>query len=257
MLTIEPVRPDDLSQTAELHNAHLKMGLFPRLGRSFLRRYQRTFAESPFGIALAARQEGRIVGALFGTTSNADHYRWVVRNRGWELARAGASALLVRPALAWTFASTRIVRYARGLGRHILPASAETPPASPGQAAPLSVLSHIVTGETERRRGIGRSLVAEFKRQARAAGARRAMLVTEEGGLGAPFFERIGGICVNHREGQDGLAVREYRLQLDEAERYETTGTRRRSRDFIGAYPHLHVLAARRFHHAATGARAN
>src|SRR5690606_32127273 len=103
--------PDDLPSTAALHKAYLRLGLFPRLGRGFLRQYHETFAKSPYGIALVARSEGAVVGALFGTSSNAHHYGWVVRNCGWDLALAGSSALLFHPQLAWTFASTRITRY--------------------------------------------------------------------------------------------------------------------------------------------------
>jgi GNAT superfamily N-acetyltransferase len=230
MLRIQTVEPDDLPETAALHKAHLRLGLFPRMGRHFLSRYQETFARSPYGIALAAKSDDRVVGALFGTTSNADHYRWVVRNCGLELALAGGSALLWRPQVAWTFASTRAGRYLRGLRRHINP----NPPQS-GPTAPLSVLSHIVTRETERRRGVGRQLVEEFKILARAEGAHCATLVTEEGGLGTPFFERIGCTCVTHRQGQDGSVVWEYRLLLDEEDHHEGIGYRGNGHDSAGA----------------------
>lgn len=226
MLSIESLSPDDLPQTAALHKSNLRLGLFPRLGRSFLRRYQETFAASPYGIALVAKSGERVVGALFGTTSNPDHYRWVVHNCGWDLALAGGGALLLRPHLAWTFASTRVGRYMRGLRRHIAPA-----PATAGPVAPSSVLSHIVTAETERRRGIGRRLVEEFKVLARRHGARRATLITEEGGDGVPFFERMGCACVTHRQGRDGSVVREYRLPLDEAETHEGMGYDHRRRN--------------------------
>lgn len=225
MLTIDDLRPDDLSETAALHKTYLRLGLFPRLGRGFLRQYHETFARSPYGIALVAHSDGGVVGALFGTSSNADHYGWVVRNCGWDLAMAGSGALLFRPQLAWTFASTRITRYARGLRRYIAPH-----PSQPGERrdAPLSVLSHIVTGVGERRQGIGRRLVERFRSRARADGARDAMLITEEGGEGAPFFERIGCACVGHRAGQDGHAVLEFRLPLIEQDIHEDVGSRRR-----------------------------
>jgi GNAT superfamily N-acetyltransferase len=216
MLSIDDVRPDDLPATAALHKAHLRLGLFPRLGRNFLCQYQETFARSPFGIALVAHDDDRVVGALFGTTSNADHYRWVVRHCGWELAIAGCGAMLLRPQLAWKFASTRVSRYARGLRRY---ATDDGPPA--GEGAPLSVLSHIVTAGDERHRGIGRRLVDRFRELAGADGAHTAMLVTEEGGEGIPFFERIGCVCVGHRPGPDGSTVREYRVMLDEDDLHE------------------------------------
>jgi GNAT superfamily N-acetyltransferase len=232
MLTIDDLRPDDLPETAALHKTYLRLGLFPRLGRGFLRQYHETFARSPYGIAIVAHSDDGVVGALFGTSSNADHYGWVVRNCGWDLAMAGSGALLFRPQLAWTFASTRITRYARGLRRYIAPH-----PSQPGQqGAPLSVLSHIVTGASERRQGIGRRLVERFRAQARAEGARDAMLITEEGGEGVPFFERIGCACVGYRQGQDGSAVREYRLPLVEQDVHEDVAGRRRGTVVDGPY---------------------
>lgn len=225
MLTIDDLQPGDLAETAALHKAHLRLGLFPRLGRGFLRQYHETFARSPYGIALVAHADGRVAGALFGTSSNADHYGWVVRNCGWELALAGSGAMLFRPQLAWTFASTRITRYARGLRRYMAP-HPEAP--APGAAAPLSVLSHIVTDAAERRQGIGRRLVERFRDLARTEGASDAMLITEEGGEGVPFFEGIGCACVGHRAGQDGCSIREYRLSLVEQDVHADSGRRRR-----------------------------
>jgi ribosomal protein S18 acetylase RimI-like enzyme len=236
MLSIGAIEDKDFEQTAELHKCYLKLGLFPRMGRNFLRHYQETFAKSPYGIALVAKDGDEVVGALFGTTSNADHYRWVVRNCGWELALAGGTALLTRPQLAWTFASTRIGRYMRGIGRYITPANSDGTSAPQGPRVPVSVLSHIVTNGKVRRMGIGRKLVEEFRARAGAEGARRAVLVTQEGGEGAPFFERIGCTCVKHRQGQDGAQIREYRLLLDEAQPYERIGTTRRGRNIIRSY---------------------
>ncbi|RUT30398.1 GNAT family N-acetyltransferase [Arsenicitalea aurantiaca] len=217
MLSIETANEDDLVQTADLHKRNLRLGLFPRLGRHFLRHYQESFLRSPYGIALVTRDEDdRISGALFGTTANAEHYRWVVRNCGWELAMAGGAALVTRPAVAIDFAGSRAGRYLRGIGRRLIPRSAVRGPQA--SSAPLPVLSHIVTRQDTRRSGIGRRLVERFRRLAGAEGADRAVLVTEAGGLGAPFFERIGCICEAERRDEDGHVLRQYRLTLDPIE---------------------------------------
>lgn len=213
MLTVDTLEPTDLADTARLHHDHLKLGLFPHMGRRFLSRYQQTFAESPYGIALVAHRDGRVVGAIFGTTSNPDHYRWVIRKHGWRLALAGGLSLLLRPTAAWHFCRTRLGRYVNGIRRHV----GRIPP-SFRQDAPLSVLTHIVTSEDERRRGIGRRLVARFRLLARMQGARHAVLITEEGGAGQNFFERIGCTCVAHRNGHDGETVCEYHLALGKAQ---------------------------------------
>src|SRR5690606_23774588 len=95
---------------------------------------------------------------------------------------------------------------------------------APGSTAgrkPLSVLSHIVTDLKARRHGVGRGLVEEFKFRASARGVHRALLVTEEGGLGTPFFEKLGCNLIARRKDQDGAVLREYRLILDEEGAYE------------------------------------
>jgi GNAT superfamily N-acetyltransferase len=213
MFSIEPVRPEDLPATAELHRRHLRLGLFPRLGRRFLAVYHETFLASPHGVALVARANGQVVGALFGTTSNPDHYRWAIRNHGWRLAWHGARSLLFQPRLAWRFVTTRFGRYAKGLRRHLAPRNRS---GAPRRKPPVCVLSHIVTSESARQCGVGRRLVEHFKARARAQGAQRASLVTRENGPGVPFFERIGGECVAVRREQDGSPVREYHLSLEE-----------------------------------------
>ena len=216
MLSIDTLRPDDLPATAALHEANLRMGLFPKMGSSFLQHYHQSFADSPFGIALVAHADDGVMGALFGTISNPDHYHWVVQNRGVELACHGSAALLLRPHLAWMFASTRMGRYVNGLRRHMVPA-----PATSAPTQQLPVLSHIVTTQAQRRQRIGRELVDEFRREARIAGAHWASLITQEGGLGTPFFERLGCTCVARRQGFDGCFVREYHMNLDEGELHD------------------------------------
>ncbi|NMG40536.1 GNAT family N-acetyltransferase [Chelativorans sp. ZYF759] len=231
MLRIEKVRQDDLSTTATLHRQHLELGLFPQLGERFMRAYHASFAASPHAIALVARSEsGRVVGALFGTTANARHYRWVVEEHGMNLAVQGTRSLLLQPALAWSFISSRAGRYAKGLGRHLGLLGRDDAAVANAGAGPSCVLSHIVTSKAARRLGVGRRLVEEFRRQAHATGAAEARLVTREGGPGAPFFERLGCACVDLRPSQDGEALREYSLQLDKTIADEKPDAARRLR---------------------------
>ncbi|HCO55566.1 MAG TPA: hypothetical protein DIT93_11170 [Pelagibacterium sp.] len=236
MLSIEPLNQADIPVTASLHRDNLRLGLFPKLGRHFLGLYQQSFASSPYGIALVARDEGTVVGALFGTTSNAEHYRWVTRNFGSKLALAGCSAMLTRPQVALDFACTRAGRYAKGIARHV----GLTPSGSSGPKAtsrPVSVLSHIVTDVNARRRGVGRRLIQGFASHATLLGIHRALLVTEEGGLGTPFFERLGCRLVGQHKSQDGATLREYRLIFDEEGAYEDRDGGRVAYTVVRAYP--------------------
>ncbi len=212
MLTIGSVHAADLATTAALHREHLALGLFPRLGDQFLRQYHASFIESPYGIALAARDRGRLAGVLFGTTSNPDHYRWTLRNHGWTLAWRGGLALLTRPMLAWTFAKTRLGRYASGINRCLTPPQ---PGPARAQGPPVAVLNHIVTDVGDRGRGVGRRLVDELKKRARASGIERIRLVTPAGGPGRPFFERLGAERIADRRETDGKLIHEYHFRLD------------------------------------------
>jgi GNAT superfamily N-acetyltransferase len=236
MLSIEPLNQADIPATANLHRDNLHLGLFPKLGRHFLGLYQESFARSPYGIALVARDDNAVVGALFGTTSNAEHYRWVTRNFGSKLALAGCGAMLTRPQVAFDFARTRAGRYARGVARYmcLVPSAS---PGQPGAPRPVSVLSHIVTDAATRRRGVGRRLIEGFANRASARGVHRALLITEEGGLGTPFFERLGCRLVGQHKSQDGAILREYRLILDKEGTYEDLDGDRVAYTVVRAYP--------------------
>jgi len=102
-VAVRPLAVADLAAAARLHAALLPHGFFVSLGLRYLRAYYGTFLASPHAIGLAADLEGQPVGVLVGTSRNAAHYRWVIRHRGLRLAVLGASAMLVRPAVAAWF----------------------------------------------------------------------------------------------------------------------------------------------------------
>jgi len=224
VLTIESAEATDFRQTSELHRRYLSAGIFPRMGLRFLRCYHETFAASPHGVALAARRDGELVGFLLGTVDNAAHYRWVVNECGMALARRGATALLCRPHVAWSFATTRLGRYARGLRRHISgPARRHEPAPTAGTGGvggspQLAILTHIATADAARRRGVGRQLVEGFLTQARARGAEEARLITASDRPAVAFYTGLGWELVANRRARDGSEVREYRMLLSEVE---------------------------------------
>ncbi|MTV27608.1 GNAT family N-acetyltransferase [Nitriliruptoraceae bacterium ZYF776] len=222
VVAIEAATVTDFRRTSELHHRYLAAGIFPRMGVRFLRCYHETFAASPYGKALVARHDGELVGFLLGTVDNAAHYRWVVKERGMALARSGATALLCRPHVAWSFATTRLDRYLRGLQRHLSQPATACGPAPPGgddgASSPLAILTHIVTTDAVRGRGVGRQLVEAFLAQARARGAEEARLITASGGPAAAFYAGLGWAAVADRCARDGSRVREYRMVLSEVE---------------------------------------
>ena len=221
-VTIEATAATDLRQTSELHRRYLSAGIFPRMGLRFLRRYHETFVASPHGVALVARHDGEVVGFLLGTVDNAAHYRWVVNKRGMALARSGATALLLRSHVAWSFATTRLGRYLRGLRRYLAKSDRMHEPRSAargqGGSHQPAILTHIATADATRQRGVGRQLVEAFVARARACGAKEARLITASDGPAVAFYAGLGWESVADRHARDGGEVREYRMVLSEVE---------------------------------------
>ncbi|WP_230316445.1 GNAT family N-acetyltransferase [Conexibacter sp. W3-3-2] len=174
---------------ATLHASALPHGFFVALGPRFLRRYFESFADSPHAVAMVATVDDHPVGFLVGPVRARSHRQWVVRNRGLGLALAGATALAVRPGLAWHFVRTRLTRYRVALRRDAAPAPHrdETP------TNDVAVLSHVAVLEGARHTGAGTLLVSDFEDAARDAGIQRAYLHTLDGPDGAgPFYSRLG-----------------------------------------------------------------
>ncbi len=197
---------------AALHASALPHGFFVSLGPRFLRRYYRSFTDSPHAVALMACVDGHPVGFLVGPVRARAHRRWVVRNRGLGLAFSAVAALSVRPGLAAQFARTRFARYRKALGRG---ADAEVP-ASDVQAGDVAVLSHVAVLPGARHTGAGTTLVTSFERAARDAGTRIAYLTTIEGRDGAgPFYERLGWSCGPIHPTPEGRRMQEWTRTLD------------------------------------------
>ena len=204
----------DLGFAVDLHRSSLGHGLFPSLGRRFLRAYLRTFIRSPFAVALVAEQSGDAVGFLVGTVDERRHYQNVIRRHGLGLALAGALALSMKPRLAATFVRTRLVRYVRGVARL---ARDTAPPAAPPVRAlgADGVLTHLAVLPDWRGQGTGAALAMDFLSHARAGGASSLRLVTRDGESGAgPFYERLGWEPNGGFADADGTEWRRYRTTL-------------------------------------------
>jgi ribosomal protein S18 acetylase RimI-like enzyme len=216
-LIIGKAAHDDLVLTARNHVDRLPIGLFPSLGTGFVRRWHRTFLDSPHGVGYVVidpqAPENGIVGFLMGTTDHAAHTAALLADRRTlaTLALTGAAALLCRPRIAWHFARSR----ARPWARKLLQLRATQPRQSNGSAEQLAVLSAVAVDPDRRGRGIGARLVAQFLEDARLRGATAAELVTTTGSLSAAgFYDRLGWQPGPDRRTRDGDTVRTYRLAL-------------------------------------------
>ena len=207
--TVRPAGPDDLPRIAELHGAHLPHGLFPRLGPRFLRRWHRTFLDSPHGIALVTDDDGEVSGFLVGTSRQRAYVTGVLRRQRKQLAATGLLCLALRPRVAFSFLRTRAGKYVRRIAR-------PTPAVAAGDGTlDLAVITALVVDPALRGCGQGAALVERFAELAGAAGAERAELVTLEGPEGATqFYASLGWEEVRTKQNKDGDAVALMRARL-------------------------------------------
>lgn len=213
---VRPLQPRDHRWVADLHVRELPHGLFPALGRRFVRRWHAAHVASPHGTAYVALRDAEPVGFLLGSFDRRAHVAWVLRHRRLRLGAAGLAALAVRPRVAATFLRTRAGRYARRLLGRPASTSATSAPATGGAAVPaegpVAVLEAVVVLPDHRTRGVGSVLVAAFLRDAAAAGAPFVELVTKDGGAGAAgFYERGGWTLVGSHTDRDGDRVLRFR----------------------------------------------
>lgn len=213
LILVRPMTVPDLDFATDLHLGSLDHGLFPALGKRFLKAYLETFLTSPYGVALIAEQDGRPVGFLVGTTDDREHYRQVLRRSGSSLAVRGVKALALRPAVAWRFARTRAFRYARGALRLARSASSSTAPAA--TSGKDAVLVHMAVAPQCRGRGVGSRLVEAFVENVRRGGLSGIRLITRSGSAGAAaFYEKLGWCPETTFVDQDGLEWQRLRREL-------------------------------------------
>jgi len=202
---VRPLAAGELRAAAGLHGRGLPHEFLSRLGRRFLERYYRAFAESPHAAALAAADpgSGRVCGVLIGAFDVRAHYAFVIRRHGAALAAAVAFAALRDPRLLYLLVRTRLVRYLRGVLRSLAYGRAPLP--GEREARRVGLLASVVVEEGFRGAGLGRALVAEFERRAWERGVEGLELVTLPDGRGAgPFYERLGWEPAGERVSRSG-----------------------------------------------------
>lgn len=207
-----------LAQTAALHEELLPNGLFPTLGRRFLRHWHQTFITSPYGIGLTAHdQQGNCCGFLIGTTDQRRYTQGVLRRSGYRLAALGTLSLTVRPRLAVRFLRTRAARYLK----RIATAPKRTAPphdAQPRVEPPVAALHALITEPSARGRGVAAALLRHFEQELRTRGVPTLQLVTLETGGASGFYRRLGYVETDRRTNRDGEAVVQFDRQLGEKE---------------------------------------
>lgn len=213
LVVIREATEEDLQLMALDVIRYLPDGLFPRLGKRFVRRWMKTFLTEQYGVALVAitidapRQQ---VGFLTGSTNQINHVADVLHQHKWGLLRAGLAALCLRPRVLLHFLRTRARPYLRRLlGR------TNDPDAGANPRPATAVITSLVVLPTLRGGGIGRLLVEEFLDRAVADQASLAELVTTAGAAGAgAFYKKLGWTCVGERHSKDGAPIHTYQRFL-------------------------------------------
>jgi len=207
-LRIAPLQRADLAQSARMHQMLLPHGLFPRLGDRFMRRWHRTFVDSPHGVALGAVDaEGTVHAFLLATTDQVMYTRNVLTSARRALAWRGALALAMRPVVAAQFLRTRSVRYLNRL----LPVRSQDPVALTPAAAQVGVLHAVAALPAVRGQGVGAALLGEYVRLAAERGTPLLQLITRDTLGAADFYRGQGWVITDRRRDRDGHAV----VQLD------------------------------------------
>ncbi|MGM0928980.1 MAG: GNAT family N-acetyltransferase [Actinomycetota bacterium] len=225
-VVVRPASRDDLDRMAAWQCSFVPQGLFPRLGKRFVRHWHTTFLDSPFGIALIAelispQSPPMPVGFLIGSTDQVRHVDDVVRRNRFRLGIAGAAALAVRPRLAAHFLQTRAIAYGRRLLRPAAVAEAGSDQKGSGINGPMdrpgiAVITAIAVAPEARGCGAGKDLISRFLDQVRAAGALRAELVVVTGSSGPEaFYTRLGWTPVGEHLSKDGSHALTFRYPLD------------------------------------------
>lgn len=209
----------DLDATAQLHVEQLPAGFFPDLGPRFMRRWHRTFIDSPHGVALVAvcrcDARGHVCAFLFGSIDESAHMRAVLADRRCLLALAATAAvsLLRHPPLAVRFVRTRARPWTRRL-LGTLTAQAAAPRAG-ADSAPVAVLAAIAVHPSLRGSGVGARLVELFLTHAYEGGSATAELFASASSHGAgAFYERLGWSPGREHRTRDGEMARSYRYPV-------------------------------------------
>lgn len=205
----------DLVRAARLHRQHLPHGLFPRLGERFLRRYLRTYLNTPTAVALVIEGGNGMFGFLCGTVDRRSHREHVLRHHAASLVRGGLLSLTLHPAVAVHFVRTRAWRYLTALVHVARRRRAEAPTAGARWEAWPAVLDHLVVAPHGRCAGAGAALVDAFEAVARELGLARAELLTLPGEAGAgEFYERLGWHPGELCSDRDGVSWIRYQKSL-------------------------------------------
>lgn len=208
-LPLRRMRRDDLEFVVDQHRAFFPDNVMSRFGKLFLRRYYRSFLDTPYAFAAIAELDSSRAGYLVGIHDTLRHRQQLLRRHGVALFAVILVSFVTHPVPAVRVIARRLGTRIRRLAR------TARAPSVPPRAGRVAVLSHVATIEAARGRRLGQALVTRFVESARASGAARISLATGDGLDGAgPFYVRLGWQLTSRRQTFDGRWIRLYDLEL-------------------------------------------
>ncbi|MGC8626705.1 MAG: GNAT family N-acetyltransferase [Acidimicrobiales bacterium] len=212
---VRPLRSSDVPASAALHLDVLGAEFLARGGEKFLRRYHAAWLASPFAMTLGAVDEdGQLLGALLGTVSPRAHYQRMFRDHGAALALALLERSVLSPRFGFELLATRGVRYARAVALQLVPARRGQAGPVPTPGRQVGEVTHLMVAPEAQGKGVGRALVEEAERVARAAGLDELVLVTPPDLPARQFYEHLGWQESGELRSRSGEVFVRYRLSL-------------------------------------------
>jgi ribosomal protein S18 acetylase RimI-like enzyme len=216
MVRVRAMSGDDLDAAVALHLEVLHMEFLSRFGPGFMRIYYGAWIDAPGSIGLAAVDDhGVLLGVLLGASDPANHVRAMVRHRGLALGAKLLAHSLTHPRLAKDLVVTRGWRYTRGVARLVKSRVTRRPTSGPAASGPVvGEITHVLVSPSAQGQGVGRALVEESVRVARAAGVQELELVTPPDMAAQHFYERLGWRASGAMQSRSGESFLRYRFTV-------------------------------------------
>lgn len=199
--SIAPLHSDDVNPLARLHQQAFPGFFLSTLGTPFLEQFYQGFLGDSSAVTVVARRDGKVVGAVVGTTEPSDFFARLLRRQVFGFLKVSMRSALVNPRTLPRL--LRGVRYRGG-----------TPQGSEG-----ALLSSICVDPHFQGTGLGRSLLESWGQSAMAGGATCAFLTTDanENESVNRFYQRNGWTIVDTFTTRDGRRMHCYTTTLGAA----------------------------------------
>jgi len=216
MVSVRALGDGDLDAAVALHLEVMHMEFLSRFGPGFMRAYYGAWINTSGSIGLAAiDDQGALVGVLLGASDPAEHVRSMVRQYGPVLGVKLLAYSLTHPALAKDLVVTRGWRYTRGIARLVKSRVTKRSTSTPVASGPVvGEITHVLVNPATQGQGVGRALVEESVRVARAAGVQELELVTPPDMAAQHFYERLGWRASGAMQSRSGESFLRYRYTV-------------------------------------------